>query len=404
MEGNLHRKELSEFEMDDCRRTACGANLVGPDGMAVNEPKAHWNSKSAPKVRMPRPGGRARAPGFAGGGDNAIRQMLGESGVSFGQLFDLSPNALVLLREADSSVALANAAARLMFGADGLASLGHEHFGLSAGVPARLKNASGNAFWAQISVNKVVFRGDACVLASVVDVTERVAEVERANQELESFAYSVGHDLRAPVRSVLGFGRLVLEDHGAQLAPDALANLRRVMDAGARMGQMIEALQELSRIPRTADRTRSVDIAVLARELGRDLAAAEPGRPVEFIVPDSLPALGERSLLRIALQHLLCNAWKFTSGVRAARIEVGAAQSEHGRAFFVRDNGAGFDMTYADKLFKVFQRLHSPREFAGAGVGLATVRRIVDCHNGRIWADSAPGLGATFFLTLPIPR
>lgn len=232
-------------------------------------------------------------------------------------------------------------------------------------------------------------------------VAQRTAELSRSNQELESFSYTVAHDLRAPLRAILGFGRFLLEDHGDRLPPDALENLRRVLASGTAMGRMIDGLLRLSLLSRQPVSMANFDIASISRELLAELAAAEPGRTVEFVAPDSLPAAGDVSLLRIALQNLLGNAWKFTARSNGVRIEVGKASTAKGDAFFVRDNGVGFDMAYAGKLFRVFQRLHSDSEFDGIGVGLATVTRILHLHGGRIWAESAPGAGATFFFTLP---
>jgi light-regulated signal transduction histidine kinase (bacteriophytochrome) len=235
-------------------------------------------------------------------------------------------------------------------------------------------------------------------------VAERTAELARANQELEAFSYAVAHDLRAPLRAVLGFGQMFLEDHGSRLPADGLDNLQRVLASASRMGRMIDDLLQLSRLARQPLSPVRVDLAALSRELMAGHAAAEPARSASVVAPDSLPAAGDAGLLKIVLRNLLGNAWKFTSHVAQARIEIGEAQTGHGRAFFVRDNGAGFDMAYAGKLFKVFQRLHSSSEFEGSGVGLATVEQIIRRHGGRIWADAAPDRGATFYFTLPSPQ
>jgi PAS domain S-box-containing protein len=231
-------------------------------------------------------------------------------------------------------------------------------------------------------------------------VAERTAELSRSNQELESFSYTVAHDLRAPLRAILGFGRFLLEDHGAQLPPSARGNLERVLASAARMSRMIDDLLQLSVLTRHPLHRASVDLAPLSRELVAELAAADAARQVSVVIPDSLPAVGDARLLRNALQNLLGNAWKFTSGTDQARIEVGQSETAHGCAFFVRDNGAGFDMAYASKLFQVFQRLHSSQEFEGTGVGLAIVKRIIDRHRGRVWAESGLGRGTIFYFTL----
>lgn len=234
-------------------------------------------------------------------------------------------------------------------------------------------------------------------------LAETSAELERLRRDLESFSYGVAHDLRAPLRAILGFGRMLLEDHRSRLPENALGTFERMLGAASRMNRMIDDLVQLSRLAQQPLSPASVDLAALARERIAELAAAEPGRRVRFAAPDSLPANGDPGLLRIALQNLLGNAWKFTAGTQQARIEIGEAQTARGREFFVRDNGVGFDMAYAGKLFHVFQRLHSSRKFEGTGVGLATVERIVRRHGGTIWAESAPGRGAAFHFTLPAP-
>ena len=549
--------------MRDCPLIGAGRSLQASDRPNMSDPKARWKPKAVPQGRspdsfigalskralskrealIPELPGRAMRTGRRRRAEDYLRQ----SEDAFRQLFDISPNALILWRDSDSSVLMFNVAAAQLFGPLRLDMFGVGDKG--AGIPAQLKNAAGDTFWALISSRKLMFRGESCVLNNVVDITasrnmeldlrvsearfrgltelsadwfweqdenlrftmhsgnhlkltgvssearlgktrweipalnlsesdwgahravldahqpfhdfemhrpdsdsrehwvsvsgmpmfdaagkflgyrgvghditerkraesalarlnaelearvaERTAELARSNRELESFSYSVAHDLRAPLRAVLGFGRLLLEDHGSRLPADALGNLQRMLASATRMGQMIDDLLQLSRLARQPVSPTNVDLAAFSRELTAELATAERGRAVTVVAPDSLPAVGDASLLKIALQNLLGNAWKFSSRAPQARIEIGEAQTVHGRAFFVRDNGAGFDMAYAGKLFEVFQRLHSSGEFEGVGVGLATVKRIIRRHGGRIWAESAPGLGATFYFTLP---
>jgi PAS domain S-box-containing protein len=231
-------------------------------------------------------------------------------------------------------------------------------------------------------------------------VRARTAELEAANAELEAFSYSVSHDLRAPLRAIDGFSHALVEDFEKQLPPAAGDYLRRILAAARRMSELIDGLLDLSRVSRAEMRWQEVDLAAMARQEADTLQRTAPKRRVEWVIPESLAARGDPRLLRVALDNLIGNAWKFTGGMPVARIQVGQRSNGDGRAYFVADDGAGFDMAYAGKLFGAFQRLHSEREFEGTGIGLATVRRVITRHGGRIWADAAPGRGATFFFTL----
>src|SRR5881398_1307881 len=226
------------------------------------------------------------------------------------------------------------------------------------------------------------------------------AELLAANTELDAFAYSVSHDLRAPLRSIDGFSQVLLEDYAAQLDEAGRDSLRRVRAATQRMGTLIDDLLKLARVTRVEMRTEFVDLSVMAREIAAELQRATPDRQVEFAIAQGLEARGDARLLRVALENLLGNSWKYTAKRTKPKIEFGSIEENGGRAFLVRDNGAGFDMRYADKLFGVFQRLHSVSEVEGTGVGLATVRRIITRHGGRIWAEGAVDQGATFYFTL----
>ena len=226
------------------------------------------------------------------------------------------------------------------------------------------------------------------------------AELTIANNELESFSYSVSHDLRAPLRTIDGFSHALLEDCADKLNEEDKSHLNRIRAATQRMGLLIDDLLNLSRISRTSMRVQSLDISALAHSIANDLQAAQPERQIELRIETGLEAMADRSLVRIALENLLGNAWKFTSKRPLAHIEFGQALAGGTLAFFVRDDGAGFDPAYADRLFGAFQRLHSMSEFPGTGVGLATVQRIVHRHRGRIWAESAIDRGATFYFTL----
>lgn len=232
-------------------------------------------------------------------------------------------------------------------------------------------------------------------------VSERTAQLEAANKELESFAYSVAHDLRAPLRSIDGFSQAVLEDYAGKLDPEGNHYLQRIRAGAQRMGQLIDDMLNLSRVTRGELRLERVDLSALAEEIASELARREPGRKVSFKAAPGLVVTGDSRFLRVALENLLGNAWKFTSKRPKAQIEFGVAPRSGQPEYFVRDNGAGFDMKYAARLFGVFQRLHTAEEFPGSGVGLATVQRIVHRHGGRVWAAGEVDNGATLFFTLP---
>jgi light-regulated signal transduction histidine kinase (bacteriophytochrome)/HAMP domain-containing protein len=226
------------------------------------------------------------------------------------------------------------------------------------------------------------------------------AELLAANTELDAFAYSVSHDLRAPLRSIDGFSQILLEDYSEKLDEAGRESLQRVRAASQRMGTLIDDLLKLARVTRAEIRTEDVDLSGMAREIVADLQRTTPERQVEFEIAPGLNARGDTRLLRVALDNLLRNSWKYTAKQPAPRVEFRSADANGGRTFMVRDNGAGFDMKYADKLFGVFQRLHSAADFEGTGIGLATVRRIINRHGGRIWAEGAVDQGATFYFTL----
>jgi PAS domain S-box-containing protein len=231
-------------------------------------------------------------------------------------------------------------------------------------------------------------------------VAERTEQLRGALAELESFSYSVSHDLRAPLRAIDGFSLAVLEDFGDDLKPEAKVFLERVRAGASRMGRLIDDLLQLSRIGRRELTRREFDLTELAREVVAEVSERDRKRCVEVLVQTGLRATGDRDLLRIALENLIENAWKFTRKTERPRIEVGALQLAEGEAFYVRDNGVGFDMAHANKLFGPFQRLHATEDFEGTGIGLATVQRIVGLHGGRVWADAEAGAGATFYLRL----
>jgi PAS domain S-box-containing protein len=232
------------------------------------------------------------------------------------------------------------------------------------------------------------------------ELVRRSAEIAAANKELESFSYSVSHDLRAPLRSMDGFSQALLEDYKDKLDEQGVDYLSRVRAASQKMAALIDDLLSLARVSRAPVRQASVDLAAIARSVAEDLRAATPGRTVDISIARDLTTKGDPALLRIVLENLMRNAWKFTSTRPRAKIEVGSVVVDGSASFFVRDDGVGFDMTYRDKLFNAFQRLHRSDEFPGSGIGLATVARIIHRHGGRVWAEGEVGRGATFYFTL----
>jgi PAS domain S-box-containing protein len=229
-------------------------------------------------------------------------------------------------------------------------------------------------------------------------VRQRTAELEASTRELDAFAYSVSHDLRAPLRSLAGFSEVLLEDYADVLDDAGRGYLSRIEANAARMARLIDDLLDLSRATRVELRREQVDLSAVVRDVIAELRDADPGRRVELAVADGLGVNGDPHLIRLIMINLLGNAWKFTARRDPAVIEVGPGDG--GRVIAVRDNGAGFDTRYADKLFDPFQRLHSNSDFEGTGIGLAIVQRIVQRHGGRIWAQSEIDRGTTFFFTL----
>jgi PAS domain S-box-containing protein len=270
----------------------------------------------------------------------------------------------------------------------------------------------GSRFWANVVItalrdDKAGLRGFAKVTRDMTErrraeeeMETRNAQLEAANKELQAFSYSVSHDLRAPLRTIDGFSLAILEDYENKLDAEGKTYLQRIRAATVRMGQLIDGLLNLARISRAGMVRENVDLSPLAREIAAELLASQPQRQANIVIPPKLPVKGDRLLLRVVLENLLSNAWKFTSGRPITRIELGIEPNGREIIHFVRDNGAGFDMQHANKLFGAFQRLHRESEFPGTGVGLATTQRIIHRHGGRIWAEAALGEGATFYFVL----
>lgn len=238
-------------------------------------------------------------------------------------------------------------------------------------------------------------------LREAIDSLRRAKEAaDAANRELEAFAYSVSHDLRAPLRSIAGFSHVLLEDYSPKLDEEGKDSLQRIFQATEKMGRLIDDLLNLSRITRMEMKRGRVNLSQIVRKIAEGKKTAQPERRVEFLIEDVLFAEGDDHLLTVVMENLVENAWKFTAMSPAPRIEFGVLEGEGLPTYFLRDNGTGFDMAYAGKLFQPFQRLHAMNEFPGTGIGLATVKRIIDRHGGKVWIEGQIGKGTTVYFRL----
>jgi light-regulated signal transduction histidine kinase (bacteriophytochrome) len=287
-------------------------------------------------------------------------------------------------------------------------------------IPARetfARRSDGSEFPIAARHSVAEMDGRKIMISSLRDISEQQAarqKIEELNQrlkrdnaalaavngELEAFSYSVSHDLRTPLRAIDGFSQALVEDCADKLDQAGRSHLDRIRSATQRMGLLIDDLLKLARVTRGELSVGDVDLSALAGEVVRDLRERAPDRPVETTIAPGLTARGDARLMRVALENLLANAWKFTNGRTPAQIEFGRTADNGDAAYYVRDNGAGFDMAYAGKLFGAFQRLHDAGKFPGTGIGLATVQRVIRKHGGRIWAEAETDKGATFFFTL----
>jgi signal transduction histidine kinase len=254
--------------------------------------------------------------------------------------------------------------------------------------------------WLTLTIIRNLRRDKAALARETEQRQQAIIELEASNRELESFAYSVSHDLRTPLRSLEGFSEALLEDYQDQLDEQGKRYLGRIQDASIVMGRLIDDILTLSRITRAELSKQKVDLSQIAESVTADLRKNEPERHVEVIISPGLVVEGDSRLLRLVMENLIGNSWKFTSKTLSPKIEFGLTYKEGVPTYFVRDNGAGFDMAYAVKLFQPFQRLHKSTDYSGTGIGLATVQRIVRRHGGQIWVEAEEGKGATFFFTL----
>lgn len=362
----------------------------------------------------------------------------------FRGLLEAAPEGIVLV-DADGRITLANSQLEALFGHPREAIVGQtiemlipsrfrtDHLGhrkayrrhptmrrMGSGMELFGQHAGGDEFPVEISLSPLDIQGQEFTIAAVRDISDRkradqeihslneslnrrVAELTAVNEELESFSYSVSHDLRAPLRSIDGFSQALLEDYTEVLDEIGVNYLQRLRAASQRMGTLIDDLLKLSRITRSEMRMEGIDLAAMAREIIAELRAGDPQRGATVHIDQPLAAYGDKALLRVVLQNLIGNAWKFTSQRSEAVIHVGRRATEEGECFYVEDNGAGFNMKYVDRLFGPFQRLHTMEEFEGNGIGLATVQRAIRRHGGRIWATGEEDRGACLCFTLPAP-
>ena len=280
---------------------------------------------------------------------------------------------------------------------------GFKH-GAESNLPAFVLASGVGASVLLFGISWMLVRSRILAVRASKDLEDANRELEGTNRELEAFSYSVSHDLRAPLRTIDGFSQILQEDYEGGLDDEGMDYLGRVRAASRHMATLIDDLLDLSRVGRRPLRREPVDLSRLAAGIVEELKESQPGREVEFVTEEKIMAWGDVSLLKVALENLLGNAWKFTANEKEARIEFGADRDPGpgflAPVYYVRDNGAGFDQAYADKLFGAFQRLHGQDEFEGTGIGLATVARIVHRHGGRVWAEGSVGEGATFYFTL----
>ena len=349
--------------------------------------------------------------------------MAPDSEATYREIFESNPQPMWVCDRESRRFLAVNQAALLLYGYRRAEFLELSLPALGAGkpdpeAPGDLKSAGrgvrkdGSPLQVELIWHPVSFEGERAYLVlpreagggKLEELEQRAAELsaqlESAQRELETFSYSVSHDLRAPLRHIDGFSHALLDDYGEKLDAQGGEYLSRICQAVSKMSQLIDDLQQLARVARSEMNRQSVNLSVAAQVITLELRRAAAERRAEFRIAEGVTVQADPRLARQLMEILIGNAWKFSAGAEVIRIEFGTVEKDGETCYFVRDNGVGFDMTYADKLFSVFHRLHRADEFEGSGVGLAIAQRIVRRHGGRIWAESAAGQGATFFFTL----
>jgi light-regulated signal transduction histidine kinase (bacteriophytochrome) len=285
-------------------------------------------------------------------------------------------------------------------------------------VEIKLRTTSGEIKYTMVKRETLEVDGQNCVLTGLADITDRIlkeAEIEKLNKELEknieqqkalnkeleSFSYSVSHDLRAPLRSIDGYTRILVEDYGQKLDEEAHRLMSTIMNNAQKMNKLIDDLLSFSRLGKQNLDKSELDMNVIFNSIINEIKGHGPGEKTEFDVKPMISARGDRNLITQVVINLINNAVKYSSKKEHPHVEVGSFRQDDTNVYYIKDNGAGFDMAYYDKLFGIFQRLHSPSEFEGTGIGLATVQRIINRHKGKVWAEAKPGEGATFYFSLP---
>lgn len=356
------------------------------------------------------------------GGQVALR----ESDAGYRELFEENPEPMWVCRREDDRILAVNEAALRLYGyarseflALGLSGLSVDPCAAPASEEdrertCRQRHRDGSELEMKLTWRPLGFQGEPAHLVLARSnpavspgeeslrrqLAERLAQLEAAQREMEAFSYSISHDLRAPLRHIDGFSRAVLDDFGAALGDQGREYLTRICQATGKMAQLIDAILQFVRVGRCELTRQPIDLSVKAQVISLELKHNDPARQAEFEIPEGIKGEADPKLTRQLLEVLIGNAWKFSSKVSPAHIRLGVKEENGERVYFVADNGAGFDMAYAGKLFTLFNRLHRADEFEGSGVGLAIAQRIVTRHGGRIWAESAPGKGTTVFFTL----
>jgi PAS domain S-box-containing protein len=362
----------------------------------------------------------------------------------FAKAFHSAPYAITITRPADGTIVDVNETFSSITGYDRAEAIGkktvdlhlweHEEDraavvdaltqnGRVHGVEMPFRKKNGRAITGIFAAEVITIDGEKNILSSIGDITDRkqaeedirrlneelesrvlqrTAQLEASNRELESVSYSVSHDLRAPLRSIDGFGQALLDEYGDKLEETGKGYLERVRGAAQKMGFLIDDMLKLLMVIRAEFHTESIDVSVMVRGIAETKQRSNPDRAVDVTIQDGITVQGDPDMLRIVMENLLDNAWKFTFNAAQPRIGFGVAAKDGETFYFIRDNGVGFDMAYAGKLFGAFQRLHASHEFPGTGIGLATVQRIIARHGGRVWAEGEVGKGATFNFTLPL--